>query len=543
MGLFDSFPLSNAYSVNLDWILSKMTELIKQIDSFTATNKLTFADPVEWSEDRNYNPNTIVLWNGDGYASKELVPVGILPTDERYWLKISDYNAQIHEIETEFEQLKTVVDSYKYAVNVRTFGAKGDGVTNDTVAVNSAIAEAGDKGAIYFPYGVYVLDSNWAPTEKIFADSGTKLVTPSGATHNAVKPITNDFNIVQGDVWTTDNNNYTPPSAANILQCREWKSTVNSSLVISGTLSTGSNRIHTSSPLDSVKPGYAVLCSAEGFPSGDDITSAIRVVSVGNGYIEIAADIGDGSGRPVAGWLWNGPTFSGDFTIRPRYWKCVEFMGVDTPIDNNPDCISWVANDVAVTRGQRVIAREVDVLLLDSPGKGISTGLLVAGQNNSGGAIVGVESNMSGAHNGGWAFSARNFNIGYYAPSCGTAFVFSPTWHNNETGASQPVFGGVVQENVLNYAAIAPSIAVQQIVNGSVAVESRRNSKEAAGFLYRGADETGNMLFGVDTTGRVTTPIVRIAKIPAAKTVQCTHVFEFEDASGRIWEVPCSLKA
>ena len=27
MGLFDAFPLSNAYSVNLDWIIKKMREL------------------------------------------------------------------------------------------------------------------------------------------------------------------------------------------------------------------------------------------------------------------------------------------------------------------------------------------------------------------------------------------------------------------------------------------------------------------------------------------------------------------------------------
>jgi hypothetical protein len=40
-------------------------------------------------------------------------------------------------------------------VNVRSRGATGDGITNDTSAIAAAITEAGVGGAVYFPTGTY----------------------------------------------------------------------------------------------------------------------------------------------------------------------------------------------------------------------------------------------------------------------------------------------------------------------------------------------------------------------------------------------------
>jgi hypothetical protein len=41
------------------------------------------------------------------------------------------------------------------AINVREFGAKGDGVTNDTAAIAAALAAMPNGGALYFPSGTY----------------------------------------------------------------------------------------------------------------------------------------------------------------------------------------------------------------------------------------------------------------------------------------------------------------------------------------------------------------------------------------------------
>src|SRR5689334_3756573 len=60
-------------------------------------------------------------------------------------------------------------------VNVRDLGAKGDGVTDDTAAINKALAASGtDTGPafwqdkiVYFPDGIYMVT---APIAKLYAD-------------------------------------------------------------------------------------------------------------------------------------------------------------------------------------------------------------------------------------------------------------------------------------------------------------------------------------------------------------------------------------
>jgi chromosome segregation ATPase len=61
-----------------------------------------FADPVNWDNERAYEPLTIVVYNGDCYTSKCFVPVGADITNGLYWVKSQDYNYQ-------FDQLKQVV--------------------------------------------------------------------------------------------------------------------------------------------------------------------------------------------------------------------------------------------------------------------------------------------------------------------------------------------------------------------------------------------------------------------------------------------------
>lgn len=51
----------------------------------------------------------------------------------------------------------------KYLFNVKQFGAKGDGSTNDTTALNNAFKEcnANGGGIVYFPPGEYIVQSNY----------------------------------------------------------------------------------------------------------------------------------------------------------------------------------------------------------------------------------------------------------------------------------------------------------------------------------------------------------------------------------------------
>jgi len=49
-------------------------------------------------------------------------------------------------------------------INVKDYGAKGDGVTDDTASINAAIAATGIGGTCYFPTGVYMVNKTGLQT-------------------------------------------------------------------------------------------------------------------------------------------------------------------------------------------------------------------------------------------------------------------------------------------------------------------------------------------------------------------------------------------
>lgn len=53
---------------------------------------------------------------------------------------------------------RTIQDKLRESVSVKDFGAVGDGVANDTAAIQLALAALGNTGALYFPAGVYSTD-------------------------------------------------------------------------------------------------------------------------------------------------------------------------------------------------------------------------------------------------------------------------------------------------------------------------------------------------------------------------------------------------
>ena len=56
-----------------------------------------FADPVNWDNIREYEPLTIVTYQGASYTSRKTVPAGIDISNTDYWALTGNYNAQVEQ--------------------------------------------------------------------------------------------------------------------------------------------------------------------------------------------------------------------------------------------------------------------------------------------------------------------------------------------------------------------------------------------------------------------------------------------------------------
>ena len=102
-----SYPYLDEHELNLDWIIAKMKELIKDFDEFKVVNNITFSGA--WDITKQYPAWTIVSDNNIGYVSIQPVPVGVVLTNGDYWVEVIDYTAQIAGLESRVIALENTV--------------------------------------------------------------------------------------------------------------------------------------------------------------------------------------------------------------------------------------------------------------------------------------------------------------------------------------------------------------------------------------------------------------------------------------------------
>lgn len=98
-----------------------------------------FADPVEWSSARAYEPLTIVIYGNDSYTSKRAVPVGVEITDTEYWIRTSTGNPDISGIDERLMLLGGQIESVDRKYQLKFPVSVEDGGTGATTASQARV--------------------------------------------------------------------------------------------------------------------------------------------------------------------------------------------------------------------------------------------------------------------------------------------------------------------------------------------------------------------------------------------------------------------
>ena len=79
-----------------------------------------FADPAEWDSIREYEPLTVVLYQGASYTSRQAVPAGIDITNTDFWVLTGNYNAQVEAYRREVYTYRADIDANTQAITAET---------------------------------------------------------------------------------------------------------------------------------------------------------------------------------------------------------------------------------------------------------------------------------------------------------------------------------------------------------------------------------------------------------------------------------------
>ena len=130
-------------------------------------------EEINWNKEKEYESLTVVLYQGDSYTSRTDVPRGIDISNINYWVKTGNYNGSLSIVDNKVDDLTNQFNEYKVLaddkfgevdtdvtsllnsnqfVSVLQFGAKGDGVTDDTKAIQDTFNYCSTRGkTVFFP--------------------------------------------------------------------------------------------------------------------------------------------------------------------------------------------------------------------------------------------------------------------------------------------------------------------------------------------------------------------------------------------------------
>ena len=175
-----------------------------------------FADPVEWNNALSYEALTIVTHLGNSFTSKKPVPAGVDIGNVEYWVNTGNYNEQVAAYANDVTTLKGKAVT---GVLPEKYGAVGDGVTDDTAAIKSAIAECKTSGKALWLTGNYKITS---PIGDIGSISVTGLGSKITSTYDGAEPLFSCNSPKVQNVNIISNKNHT----GAIFKCTNWNNAV-----------------------------------------------------------------------------------------------------------------------------------------------------------------------------------------------------------------------------------------------------------------------------------------------------------------------------
>ena len=98
-----------------------------------------FANPLEWSDTRGYEPLTIVLHQGNSYTSMQAVPTGIDIGNTAFWALTGNYNAQVEAYRAEVQQYQQTVTGFDARITANT-----EAIATNTEDIAANMGEIGD---------------------------------------------------------------------------------------------------------------------------------------------------------------------------------------------------------------------------------------------------------------------------------------------------------------------------------------------------------------------------------------------------------------
>lgn len=108
-----------------------------------------FANPAQWSSEREYEPLTIVLYQGNSFTSMQYVPVGIDITNVEFWAQTGNYNAQIEQYRNEVREYTKKVATLEntqtqQGATIETLKSTTENLGNSVNALNTKVETQGE---------------------------------------------------------------------------------------------------------------------------------------------------------------------------------------------------------------------------------------------------------------------------------------------------------------------------------------------------------------------------------------------------------------